>query len=61
MDEYLCCLLGICCAFGTPAQHRKLLAMLMRLPKYTGRKAAADARVRKDLAWAKEYRARWAA
>jgi hypothetical protein len=61
MDDYICCLLGICCPPATAEQFEKLVGMMMRLPKFEGKRAAAEARVRKDLDWAAEHRETWGA
>lgn len=59
MDDYICCLLGICCAFDTPEQFDKLVS-LMAARRRVEPRAAVEARVRKDLAWAREHRENWA-
>ena len=53
MNEYICCLMGICCAFGSPEQFDKLVSIRM---KHGALKDGAEAAVRFDLEMVKTFR-----
>lgn len=52
--DYLCCLAGICCAFGSPEQFESLVSMRMKSGACAS-KAAAEAVVKDDLKLAKAF------
>lgn len=53
--DYLCCLMGICCAFGSPEQYDNLVAMRMKSGACASRDAAESV-VKDDLKQAKAFR-----
>ena len=53
--DYWCCLMGICCAFGSVEQTTKLVAMRM---KDGASKESAEQAVKFDLVKAKAFRER---
>jgi hypothetical protein len=52
--DYLCCLMGICCAFGSPEQFESLVAMRIKSGACASRDAA-EAVVTDDLKQAKAF------
>jgi len=55
MNEYICCLMGICCAFGSPEQFDTLVALRMKHHARVTKDSAEDA-VRFDIEMAKTFR-----